>query len=43
MVRAVILAVGAVGLITGCVLYCVNPRFRHWADDWSHTTDGATR
>jgi membrane protein YdbS with pleckstrin-like domain len=42
VLRAVVVAAAAVGLVGGCVLYCVYPRFRAWTHHVAHHTNEAS-
>lgn len=41
VLRIFIVPVAFVGVVGGCFLYCVYPRFREWARDGLHHTHGA--
>jgi len=42
VLRAVLLVAGIIAVASGCITYCVYPRFRHWADHWIHPTHGVS-
>ena len=43
MLRVVLVIAAVTALVSGCVLYCIYPRFRHWASqEFSHTA-GASK
>jgi ABC-type branched-subunit amino acid transport system permease subunit len=42
VLRAVLVAAALVALLSGCILYCVYPRFRDWTHHVAHHTNEAS-
>jgi hypothetical protein len=42
VLRFVLVAAAAVALVSGCMLYCVYPRFRDWTHHVAHPTNEAS-
>jgi len=40
--RGLLLIAAVAALVSGCALYCVYPRFRHWAHHVTHPTTEAS-
>jgi len=41
VLRTILVPVALIGVVGGCLLYCVYPRFREWARHGPHHTHGA--
>ena len=42
VLRVLLLVAAITAAVSGCLLYCVHPRFRHWASHLTHHTPEAS-